>query len=67
MFVTENTIQAEGLCNFLKRSASAGKELATNVWNTCNGIGNWNKNGTAAVSVISRADFSSVPDVLPFY
>ena len=67
MFVTENTIQAEGLCNFLKRSASAGKELATNVWNTCNGIGNWSKNGTAAVPVNPRAILSSVSNVLNFY
>ena len=67
MFVTENTIQAEGLCNFLKRSASAGKEIAINVWNTCNSIGNRSKNGTAAVSLNPRAVLSSVSDVLNFY
>ena len=72
MIVSDNTIQAEGSCNFFKNlgriSAKAGKKLATNVLKHPGRASEITSNtATAAATKNPKAALSSLPEVINFY
>ena len=72
MIVKDNTIQAEGLGDFLKNlgkiSAKAGKKLAKNVIsNPGRALDLTTKIATAAASKISKQALSTLPELITFY
>ena len=72
MFVSDNTIQAEGLGDFFKNlgkmSAKAGKKLAKNVIsNPGRTLDLTAKIATAAATKSPKAALSTLPEVINFY
>ena len=72
MIVSDNTIQAEGLGDFLKNlgkiSAEAGKKLAKNIRsNPGRALDLTAKIATAAATKSAKAALSTLPEVINFY
>ena len=72
MTVSDNTIKAEGLCNFFKNlgkiSAKARKKLATNVLkNPGRALEITSNIATAAATKSPKAALSTLPEVINFY
>ena len=72
MIVSDNVIQAEGLCDFFKKlgkvSSKAAEKLASNALkNPSRFLENGANIATAAASKNPKAALSTIPEVINFY